>query len=78
MSDAAARKGAEVRIDRLVLDIPGLDPARAAPLARAIGERLAALGLSGDHGGFVLALGPVGGEDDLAARIVAALRERLV
>jgi hypothetical protein len=78
VTDAAARKGAEVRIDRLALDIPGFDPARAAPLARAVGERLAALGLSGIHGGIVLALGPVGGEDDLVARIVAALRERLV
>jgi hypothetical protein len=70
---------AEVRIDRLVLDIPGLDPLRARELAQAIGERLARSGISGQHPRIGITLGPVGGSQaELAARIAAALRERLV
>jgi hypothetical protein len=70
---------AEVRIDRLVLDIPGLDPLQARELARAIGERLARAGISGRHPRIGVTLGPVGGSQaELAARIAAALRERLV
>jgi hypothetical protein len=52
----------EVKIDRLVLDIPGFDPARAQALAQEIGE-----GMALDD-----ADGP-----DLARRIAAALLERL-
>jgi hypothetical protein len=79
MSDATSPKTAEVKIDRLVLDIPGLDPMRAKELAQDIGDRLAQVGLSGEHAKIGITLGPIGGsEADLAARIVAALMERLV
>ena len=79
MSGSAPAKPAEVKIDRLVLDIPGFDPERAGPLAAQVGERLARAGLSGDHAKIGITLGPVGGsEAELAARIVAALMERLV
>jgi hypothetical protein len=70
---------AAVKIDRLVLDIPGLHPAQAEVLAKRIGEGLARAGLSGAHASIGITLGPLGiGRDDLAARIVAALLERLV
>jgi hypothetical protein len=78
MSARVPGKPQEVRIDRLVLDIPGLDPARAQGLAAGIAERLAQTGLSGDHARVGITLGPVGAsEAELAGRIVAALMERL-
>ncbi|HLY57844.1 MAG TPA: hypothetical protein VKS60_19940 [Stellaceae bacterium] len=71
--------GAAVKIDRLVLDIPGLDPPEAEALATDIGERLARTGMSGDHATIGITLGPIGGSRaELAARITAALMERLV
>jgi hypothetical protein len=61
-----------------VLDIPGFDPAQVQGLAAAIGERLARAGLSGEHARIGITLGPLGGSQaDLAARIVAALMQRL-
>jgi hypothetical protein len=70
---------AEVKIDRLVLDIPGLDPAQAKRLALEIGEGLAGSGLTADHANIGIALGPLtDSRTDLAARIVAALMERLI
>ena len=78
MTDAAPTKAVDVKIDRLVLDIPGLDQAQAQALARDIGERLALSGLDGEHAVIGVTLGPVGsGQGDLAARISAALMERL-
>lgn len=75
---ATQDKPSEVKIDRLVLDIPGLDPAQAKRLALEIGERLAGSGLAGDHANIGIALGSMGdNRADLAARIVAALMERL-
>ncbi len=75
MSDA---KQQEVRIDRLVLDIPGLDPAQARSLALGIAEGLAEAGASGEHKSVSV---PIASgnlpPDQLAARIVAALMERL-
>jgi hypothetical protein len=69
----------EVRIDRLVLEIPGLDAAQARRLAFGIGERLAGAGLSGERAKIGITLGPSSaGQGDLAGRIVAALMERLV
>jgi hypothetical protein len=69
---------AEVTIDRLVLDIPGLDPRQAPALARDIGERLSRTGISGEHSVIGVTLGSIGGsQGELAARIVAALMERL-
>ena len=71
--------GAAVKIDRLVLDIPGLDPPAAEALATDIGERLARAGISGEHTAIGITLGPIGGSRaELAARITAALMERLV
>lgn len=69
----------DVRIDRLVLDIPGLAPGDATTLAKEIGERLSVAGLSGEHPRVGITLGPIGGSQrELADRIVAALMERLV
>ncbi len=69
----------EVRIDRLVLDIPGLDPAQARALALGIAEGLAGSGASGAHKAVSVPLAAANGPPaDLAARIVAALMERLV
>jgi hypothetical protein len=77
--DPAAKKPGDVVIDRLVFDIPGLGVEEAKALATGIGERLARAGLSGEHASVGITLGPVGGSQaDLAARIAAALMERLV
>jgi hypothetical protein len=83
MTDAAQqgqRAGPEVRIDRLVLDIPGLDPAQGRALALGIAEGLAKAGASGEHNAVSVPLAEAVGSApaDLAARIVAALMERLV
>jgi hypothetical protein len=70
--------GPEVRIDRLVLDIPGLDPAQARRLAQGIAEGLATAGASGAHAAVSMPLADAhGAPADMAARIVAALMERL-
>jgi hypothetical protein len=73
----------QVQIDRLVLDIPGLDLAQARAVALGIGEGLANAGFKPGAGGdramvsvpLVFAVGAP--PADLAARIVAALIERL-
>jgi hypothetical protein len=84
MSGATPDKSAsdtrgEVTIDRLVFDIPGLDPTQAAALASDVAERLARAGLAGEHARVGITLGPVGGSQaELAARITAALMQRLV
>ena len=49
MSSSQWEDSPDVQIDRLVLDIPGLDAAQARALAFSIGERLAGAGLSGEH-----------------------------
>jgi len=77
--DPAAKKPGDVVIDRLVFDIPGLGVEEAKALAAGVGERLARAGISGEHASVGITLGPVGGSQaDLAARIAAALMERLV
>jgi hypothetical protein len=69
----------EVRIDRLVLDIPGFDPAEARALAMGIADGLAKAGATGAHASVSVRLAAAHGPSaDLAARIVAALVERLV
>lgn len=69
----------EVRIDRLVLDIPGLDPNHARALAHGIAEGLAKSGASGAQKSVAVSLAEANGPPaDLAIRIVAALMERLV
>jgi hypothetical protein len=84
MSDAGAAP--DVRIDRLVLDIPGLDPAQGRAIALGIAEGLADAGIkaganmgaAGDRATVSVRLaGAVGAPADVAAKIVAALLERL-
>jgi hypothetical protein len=75
----------QVQIDRLVLDIPGLDPARARALALGIAEGLADAGrkvgaldaTAVDHAVISVRLVNAGVSADLAAKVVAALLERL-
>jgi hypothetical protein len=79
MTDATQQPAPEVRIDRLVLEIPGLDAAQGRALALRIGEGLAKAGASGTHNTVSVPLAMANGPPaDLAARIVAALMERLV
>jgi hypothetical protein len=79
MSSSLREEPPDVHIDRLALDIPGLDVAQARSLAFAIAEGLAGVGLSGEHARIEITLGPSGaGQPDLAVQIVAALMERLV
>jgi hypothetical protein len=72
-----------LRIDRLVLEIPGLDAAQGHALALEIAEGLAAAGpdiMAGanERATVGLRLADAGGTpSELAARIVAALIERL-
>jgi hypothetical protein len=85
MNDTPSPKTAtELRIDRLVLDIPGLDAARGHALALKVAEELAAAspditaGAPGERATVGLRLADAAGTpSDLAARIVAALIERL-
>jgi hypothetical protein len=78
MSWSVQEDAPDVHIDRLVLEIPGLDAAQAQALAFGIGERLAHAGLFGERAKIGITLGPIGaGQTDLANRIVAALMERL-
>jgi hypothetical protein len=70
------RARSDIVIDRLVLDIPGVGPDRAASLARDIGERLALCGLTGEFARVDVTLAS-GDHAGLAQRIVAALMERL-
>ena len=77
MTDAMPQP--EVRIDRLIFDIPGLDAAQGRALALGIAEGLAKAGVNGERAviGVPLATA-VGTPAELTARIVAALLERLV
>jgi hypothetical protein len=69
----------EVRIDRLVLEIPGFDATQASDLAQDVAQRLALSGISASRLQLGVTLGPVGADTGgLAARIAAALMERLV
>jgi hypothetical protein len=68
-----------VTIDRLVLEIPGMDAAAARALAVGIAESLAAAGGNGDLRQVSLTLDPPNGEAPgaLAARIAAAVLQRI-
>jgi hypothetical protein len=82
MTDEALQHSAPaVRIDRLVLDIPGLDPGQGRALALGIAEGLAAANVEGPGSERATVSVPfasaVDTPADLAARIVAALVERL-
>jgi hypothetical protein len=61
-----------VRIDRLVLDLPGLQASRVPQLALEIARRLTQVGLAGECGSVNVTLDGPGG--DVADRIAAALR----
>ncbi len=63
-----------VKIDRLVLDIPGLDAAAAQRLAAGIGEHLAQAGIEGTYPRLAITLEPGG---DMLAKLTAALMARL-
>jgi hypothetical protein len=91
MTDANAQPPVpEVRIDRLVLDIPGLDAAQGRALALGIAEGLADAGVKtgammgamtaaqGERAMISVRLAATAGTPaDMAAQIVAALLERL-
>lgn len=71
--------GTAIVTDRLVLDIPGLTVAEANAVGQAVGEQLARAGIREAPPRIGITLGPVGGSrEQLAARIAAALLERLV
>jgi hypothetical protein len=81
MTDAPQQAAPQVHIDRLVLDIPGFDPAQARALAMEIAEGLAKAGVKGEHASATVSVSLAeahGTPADMAARIVAALMERLV
>jgi hypothetical protein len=71
MPDSAG-KATGVRIDHLILDVPGLSAAAAPALARAIGRRIAELGLAGEQRVTRVLLDE--GDTDVTERIAAALR----
>lgn len=75
MPDPGATKTDAVTIDRLVLDIPGVDARQARTIAEGLALRLGAAGIAGVHGNVTIELD---GDQDLPARIAAALRERLL
>ena len=76
----AANPPPAVTIDRLVLDIPGFDPANAGALAEGIAAALASGGMTGRHLAAPVTVSLEAAAlplDALAAHIAAALRERL-
>ena len=75
MPDPYATRPETIAIDRLILDIPGIDAGQARTIAQALGIRLAATSLRGQHRHIGIDLD---GDGDLAARIAAALAERLL
>jgi hypothetical protein len=76
---AATAAAPVLTIDRLVLDIPGLTRDDAETIAQKVGERLARAGIKDAPPTIGITLGPIGGSRaQLAARIAAALLERLV
>jgi hypothetical protein len=67
-----------IRVDRLVLDLPHIAPARAERLARAIGDILAAARFSGDPGDIPVLLPPGAASDrEILSAFEAALRARI-
>jgi len=68
----------EVRVDRLVLELPGLSAAEAREIAAIVGEALAeARPGSSDHLSVVVDTHPFEPRERLARRIVAALLRQL-
>lgn len=71
MPETATAPGA-IHIDRLVLEIPGLEASQVPALALEIGRRLAQVGIAGDRGSVSVTLD--GGDAHVAQCIAAALR----
>jgi hypothetical protein len=69
----------DVTIDRLVLEIPGMDAAAAREVALGVVEGLSGAGLTGEHAATPLVVDARPGEAPgaLAARIVQALVQRI-
>ena len=79
MTDVAQDRPADVVIDHLALDVPGLDPAEAKALAashRRAARQVRACGRARPHRRHARTRG--GDQAELAARIAAALLERLI
>jgi hypothetical protein len=70
----AVRPNAVV-IGRLVLDIPGIDVERARAIAESLALQLGTAGISGTYDRVTVELDS---DEDLPARIAAALKERLL
>jgi hypothetical protein len=68
----SADPGSGVRIDRLILEVPGLTAADAPALAGAIGRRIAELGLTGERSAAHVLLDD--SAENVVERIAAALR----
>jgi hypothetical protein len=73
--DPLAAKPDAITIDRLILDIPGIDARQARTIAQELALRLGGIGIAGLHDGVTI---EVDGDEDLPARIAAALGERLL
>lgn len=69
----------DVTIDRLVLDLPGIDAATARTLALGIAEGLAGAQIDGDHAGLSITVDPSAAAQPqrLAAHIVQTLLQRI-
>jgi len=64
----------DISIDRLILEIPGLDAEQGRELARRIGEQLAAADAGpGDYQTLSITLDPATPHDRLATAVTAAL-----
>jgi hypothetical protein len=64
----------QVKIGRLVLDVPGLEPGQAGLVAEQIAEGL--IGLSGDFDRLAVTIDECDIEQ-LAVRVLAALRQQI-
>ena len=68
-----------VTIDRLVLDLPGIDAAAARDLALGIADGLAGAAITGDHERLSVTIDPAAAAQPqrLAAHIVQSLLRRI-
>ena len=69
----------DVTIDRLILDLPGIDAATARELASGIADGLAGAGIGGDHEALSVTIDPAAAAqpERLAASIVQTLLRRI-
>jgi hypothetical protein len=69
----------DVTIDRLVLDLPGMDAAAARALALGVAEGLAGARIDGDYERLVVDVDPAVSiaPESLAARVVRTLLQRI-